>query len=410
MLLFLRPILLRSCALFFLVILAGSVSFPQEPDDDADLRKQLSLAQSLLGKTTDRAAVLYFIAQTHALLHEPHEALANLKDCILAKEGFDPSGDAIFAGLKTSPDFQHLVEQVHKDFPEATRARLAFTTVEKDLVPEGLAYDPSQDVFYLSSLHRKKIVRIAREAPNQISDFVPAERDHLLPVLGIRMDPSDATVWSASWLDNGPSELLHFDRGGNLLGRYSLGDERKHGLNDLVVLRNSLVYMTDTASNQVFRFDAKSKSFEPLQFPRELLMPNGIALTEDEKFLYIADQFGVFRYDLGSGKCVELKPGANSTLSGADGLYWHKDWLIAVQNGIGSPRIAAFQLASDGLRVTKIIVLENRSAFSTLPTTGAIRGGDFYFIVNSQLDNLNGDRVLDVTRLAPVRIAVLPLP
>jgi hypothetical protein len=405
-----RATLLRTCAWFSLAVFCGSAAFAQEASDDADLRKQLALAQSLLGKAADRGAILYFIAQTHALLHEPREALASLKECILTKEGFDPSGDAIFAAQKTSTDFQHLVEQVHKDFPEAARARLAFTTVEKDLIPEGLAYDPAQDVFYLSSLHRKKIVRIAREGPNQISDFVPPGRDHLLPVLGIRLDPNDGSVWSASWLDNGPTELLHFDRRGNLLGRYSPGDEKKHGLNDLVVLRNGLVYVTDTAGNQAFRFDPQAKSFEPLEFPRLLVMPNGIAVTDDDKFLYIADEFGVFRYDLGSGKCVELRPAANSTLSGADGLYWHKGWLIGVQNGIGSPRIAAFQLAADGLRVAKTMVLENRSAFSTLPTTGAVRGDDFYFIVNSQLDNLNGDRVLDVTRLAAVRIAVLPLP
>jgi sugar lactone lactonase YvrE len=407
----LRPGLLRAFASCFLGLAAFGPTVPaQEPADDADLRKQLALAERLLNKASDRAAVLYFIAGTHALLHEPHEAVASLKECILAKEGFDPSGDAIFAGLKTSPDFQHLTEQVHREFPEVSHAHLAFTTVEKDLVPEGLAYDPAEDAFYLSSLHRKKIVRISREAPNQISDFVPADRDHLLPVLGIRMDPTDATVWSASWLDNGPTELLHFDRNGSLLGRFSLGDERKHGFNDLVVLRNGLVYVTDTADNQVFRFDPKSRSFEALEFPRELLMPNGIALTDDEKLLYVADQFGIFRYDLRSGYCIELKPGASSTLSGADGLYWHKGSLVTVQNGIGSPRIAAFQLAADGLRVTKTTVLENRSAFSTLPTTGAIRGDDFYFIVNSQVDNLNGDRVLDVTRLAPVRIAMLPLP
>jgi len=407
----LRLGLLRAFAFCLLGLTVFGAAVPaQEPADDADLRKQLVLAQSLLNKASDRAAVLYFIAGTHALLHEPREAIATLKECILAKEGFDPSGDAIFAGLKTSLDFQHLTEQVHREFPEVSHARLAFTIVEKDLVPEGLAYDPTQDAFYLGSLHRKKIVRIPREAPNQISDFVPAERDHLLPVLGIRMDPSDATVWSASWLDNGPSELLHFDRHGSLLGRYSLGDERKHGFNDLVVLRSGVVYVTDTADNQVFRFDPNSKSFEALEFPRELLMPNGIALTDDEKLLYIADQFGIFRYDIRSGSCIELKPGASSTVSGADGLYWHKGSLVIVQNGIGSPRIAAFQLASDGLRVTKTTVLENRSPFSTLPTTGAIRGDDFYFIVNSQVDNLNGDHVLDVTRLAPVRIATVPLP
>jgi hypothetical protein len=79
-------------------------------------------------------------------------------------------------------------------------------------------------------------------------------------------------------------------------------------------------------------------------------------------------------------------------------------------NGIGSPRIAAFQISSDGLHVSKATVLEYRSMFTTLPTTGAIRGDTFYFIVNSQIDNLNGDRILDTTTLAPVRIGVLTLP
>ncbi|HEX9233108.1 MAG TPA: hypothetical protein VF863_01725 [Candidatus Acidoferrum sp.] len=45
-----------------------------------------------------------------------------------------------------------------------------------------------------------------------------------------------------------------------------------------------------------------------------------------------------------------------------------------------------------------------------MPTTGAIRGSDFYFISNSQIDNLNGDKILDPTRLEPVRIAVVHLP
>jgi len=45
-----------------------------------------------------------------------------------------------------------------------------------------------------------------------------------------------------------------------------------------------------------------------------------------------------------------------------------------------------------------------------LPTTGAIRGSDFYFIANSQIDNLNGDKILDLTLLEPVRIGVIHLP
>jgi hypothetical protein len=39
-----------------------------------------------------------------------------------------------------------------------------------------------------------------------------------------------------------------------------------------------------------------------------------------------------------------------------------------------------------------------------------VKRDDFYFIVNSQADNLNGTHILDVTTLQPVRIAVARLP
>ena len=105
-----------------------------------------------------------------------------------------------------------------------------------------------------------------------------------------------------------------------------------------------------------------------------------------------------------------MNPGPHSTLAGADGLYWYNGSLIAIQNGIGSPRIATFKLSADGTRVTRTTVLENRSSFTSLPTTGAIRGFDFYFISNSHIDNLNGGKILDVTQLEPVRIAMIHLP
>ena len=399
-----------SAVILLLLLAVTPILFSQEATDDADLRKQLALGEGLLGKTPDRAAVQYFLAGTHALLHEPHEAIGNLKDCILAKEGFDPTHDPLFVGLKYSTEFQHLTDLAHKDFPEVTRAQLAFVAPEKNLIPEGLAYDPTQDVFYLSSLHLKKILRIPRQYPDGIDDFVPADRYHLLPVLGIRVDPNDDSVWSASWLDNGPTELLHFDKSGALLGRFSLQDDAKHGFNDLVVLRDGSVYVTDTAGNRVYHFDPKSKTFQALSLNRVMFQPNGIAVSDDQQSLFIADQFGILRFDLSSGHSAEIAPGPLGTLAGADGLYWHKGSLIAVQNGIGSPRIAAFQLSSDGLHVSKATVLEYRSMFTTLPTTGAIRGDNFYFIVNSQIDNLNGDRILDTTTLAPVRIGVLTLP
>ncbi len=379
---------------------------PAEPVDAAEMRAQVALAESLLGKTPDRGAILYFLASSHALLGDTFPAIQQLKECLSLKEGFDPSGDNTFAALRTASDFQKLVEQVHKDFPAVHQSRRAFATIEKDLFPEGLAYDSGNDSFYLGSMYHRKIVKIPREGKPE--DFVPADRYNLLPVQGIRLDPSDGTIWSnSSKEDVGKSELLHFDRSGVLLGRYPPTEVGKHDFNDLVVLRSGDALLTDTLANKIYRFNPKASAFTPLRVSRELLFPNGIALTDDEQILYVADQLGVLRIDLKSGASAEVDPGPRNTLAGIDGLYWHKNSLIAVQNGIGTPRVAAFHLSTDGLRVTKTTVLEN---FLMTPTTGALRGDDFYFIVNTEIDNLNGEHILDVTRLAPVRINVVRLP
>jgi sugar lactone lactonase YvrE len=392
----------------------------QEPANETEIRTEMTAAERLLGKTPDRASVLYLLAALHAQLGEIQQAMTNLKECVSLKEGFDPSGGPEFAALKGAREYDQLVEQARKDFPAASQARLAYIT-EKDLVPEGLAYDSARNVFYLSSLNLRKIVKIPGNrvikapikggAAERSSDFVPSDRYKLLPILGIRLDPGDGSVWSNSCLDEGRSELLHFDPEGTLLGRYRTQQPGKHCFNDLVVLPSGEVFLTDTLANQLLQFQPKTQTFRETKVSRELLEPNGITLSGDSQLLYVADQLGVLRVDLKSGESVEVDAGPHSTLAGIDGLYWHKGSLIAIQNGIGTPRVAAFQLAKDGAHVSKTTILEYRSNLCVLPTTGALGEDDFYYIVNSGSDNLNTNgRVLDVTKLQPVRIAVIHLP
>jgi hypothetical protein len=381
---------------------------PAEPSDAQEIREQMAAVRRLEPTLPDRGAVLYFLAAAKQHLRETREALALLKECMALEEGFDPSGEPAFLELKSTKEFTTLVETVHRDFPVMAEAREAFRTTEKDLIPEGLAYDAERNIFYLSSLNRRKIVEIGKDG--RISDFVPAERFGLLPVLGIRVSPNDGTVWADSSTDDGRSELLHFDAAGKLLGRFKPEGSAKHGFNDLVIRKNGEVLTTDSLANAVLRFDPAEGTFTALAFHRRLFYPNGIALGEDQHTLYVADNLGVVRVDLAGGESRDVDPGPRSTLAGIDGLYSYKGALIGIQNGIGSPRVAAFHLSSDGLRVTRTTVLENRSNFCILPTTGAIRGSDFFFIANSQIDNMNNDKVMDVTRLEVVRIGVLRLP
>jgi hypothetical protein len=381
---------------------------PAEPVDAPEVRAQMKLAQELLPKFPDRGAILYFLAAAHQHLDETLPALESLKKCVELQEGFDPSGSPEFMGLRGTHDFDSLVEKVHSDFPEVAKARVVLLTEERDLVPEGLAWDEHRQVFYLGSLNLRKIVQITPESRS--SDFVPAGRDHLLPVLGIRPDPQDGSVWAASFEESGKTELLHFDPSGRLLGRFAPQDDQRHGFNDLVVRPGGDVFVTDSLGNLVYRFDPTAKSFSALSLHRRLIYPNGIAITPDGGTLFVADALGVLRVDLSTSASKDIDPGRHTTLGGIDGLYWHAGSLIAIQNGIGSPRVAAFKLSSDSLRVTRTTVLESRTPLTELPTTGAIRGSDFYFITNSQIDNMMNDKVMDVTRLAPVRIAVVPLP
>jgi hypothetical protein len=381
---------------------------PAEPSDAQETRQEIAALEKLRSALPDRAAVLYILALDKEHLRETRDALLALKECLALREGFDPSGSSSFLEFKENKEFGMLIESVHRDFPIVAQAREAFRTREKDLIPEGLAFDEQRSVFYLSSMNHRKIVQIARDG--EPTDFVREGRFSLLPVLGIRVNPSDNTIWANSFADAGKTELLHFDGVGKLLGRYQPRDSARHGFNDLVVRKSGEVVTTDSLAGEVLRFNPSNETFDALRVHRALFFPNGIALASDDRSLYVADALGVIHVDLSTGESRDVDPGSRSTLAGIDGLYWHRGSLVAVQNGIGSPRIVAFRLSADGLRVSRTTVLENRSQFTVLPTTGAIRDDDFYFIANSQIDNLNNDKVMDATRLEPIRIGVVKLP
>jgi hypothetical protein len=219
----------------------------------------------------------------------------------------------------------------------------------------------------------------------------------------------DHSLLAASCQDSGHGELYHFSENGRLMERFSPATPGKHLFNDLVLRGNSEIYLTDSLANQVYRFDCRTHAFTALSFPRPLYYPNGITQSDDHNTLYVADAFGVLRYDLKTNTALEIDPGPTNTLAGFDGLYWYRGALVGVQNGIGLPRIVEVTLARDGLHVQDLKVLEYRSPHLILPTTGAIKGSEFYFIENAQIDNFKDDKIVDPGKLEPVRIGVVEL-
>ena len=393
---------LATFACLWLAIFATSPLFAQGDTTVAEIH----LLEGLLPKATDSAAVLYLLAADYVQTGQPQKALAALGRVISANEGFNPAHDRAFKTLFDTAEFNAIVARANLSNTPVHQATVAFTLPEKDLIPEGLESDAATDTFYIGSLFRKKIVRFSESEPAR--DFAQLRGKDALPLCGLRLD-ADHSLWANGCSEKGNGKLYHFNRAGRLRQEFSPTAAGKHGLNDLVIRSAAEIYLTDSLANAVYRVDPAKRTFTPILFPRPLFYPNGIALSADHNFLFVADGLGVLRYDLRSQNAEEIHAGPHNTLAGFDGLYWYRGDLVGVQNGIGVPRLVQVRLSPNGLRVQQIKILEYRSALLSIPTTGTIVGSRFYFIANSQLDNLSNGRIIDPAKLEAVHIGVVPL-
>jgi hypothetical protein len=383
---------------------------PATSADAENVRAEIRSLQTVLTKVPDRGAALFLLARRYARLGDLTKALALLKECVALGAGFvpDPDKSPSLRPLETNAEFRELLAQERRRYSSVHKAHIAFTVPAQDLFPEGLAVDASNRLFYMGSMHRNKIVKFT--LTSGVSDFVKQDVYDLSPVGGVHVDPADHSVWAST--DAGVKqrpELLHFDTKGKLLERYASPGKVPYDLNDLVLRGTQEIFATDTEGNHIYRFDRRLHTFVDMKLWRPVFFPNGITLSRDCNFLFIADMLGVIRVDLRTNDSSDVDPGANNTLSGIDGLYWYNGELLGVQYGTGEYRIMRWKLSLDGRKVATSEVLEYHTDLISDPTTGAILGDNFYFIANTGIYNLEDDKIVDPTKLEPVHLAVVPL-
>ena len=139
--------------------------------------------------------------------------------------------------------------------------------------------------------------------------------------------------------------------------------------------------------------------------------PRGIRVSADGRTVYVADySHGILRVDLASRTASRLEDAPWSTSLGCDGIVWHRQSLIAIQNGVAPPRIMRFALDSTGTAITRAEVIDRNSAIADSPTIGALMRDTLVYVANSQWERYDdtGARVPGTTLSAPVLLA-LPL-
>lgn len=269
--------------------------------------------------------------------------------------------------------------------------------------PEGITHDPVSGRFFLGSLLQNRIVQV--DADGRVSDFVGPCQDGLLGVVGVRVDAERRTLWACSAFSaDGPAcagataqtGLFRFNlEDGTLAGKWLVEQPNENYLfNDVVVSKAGDAYATTFAGGEIHKVEASTGRMSLLiKMEGEEVWNNGIALSPDERYLFISANEEIYRMDLATEEIVEIAPPEGGQLGHADGLYYVDGSLIGVQglriDGVPTRRIARSWLNEDYSAVTRYEVLAQDEPEWVIPTTGVIVGDDFYLLATSYLDRID---------------------
>jgi sugar lactone lactonase YvrE len=272
------------------------------------------------------------------------------------------------------------------------KPKVAAIIQEKDIIPEGIAFDEKTKTIFLSSINKNKILAIS--ADGFVTDFVPSGKDNLKQVLGMKV--FNGQLWACNNTPehdtvNRHANLHVYDlASAKLLKRITV--KGKHLFNDLYMTRNGDAYVTDSDGAGIYLVKNGSDKAEPFIKGGTIPYPNGITATADEKKIIVSTGGGqgIVSIDLETKEIKSIKH-SHYFIIGADGLYRYKNKLIAVQNVTFPEGIVEMQLSDDGQSITDIKHLAVAIPEFDTPTTGVIVGNEFYFIANSQLFQLIGN-------------------
>ena len=264
---------------------------------------------------------------------------------------------------------------------------------EKDLIPEGLAFDASTQTIYVSSTYKRKIISIDKNG--RVADFITEAQDDIKSVIGMEVDNKRNCLWAVSCeaadvlpLKNPGkrqwwSSVYQFSLSdGKLMKKYALNKDSVF-LNDLTVANDGTVYVTESVQKGIYTV---KPGIDSMQLFLEIGTPyqfiNGICFTDKPGSLFIASTEGIIKIDLSNKKYSLLPETGSMRALDIDGLAFWDDYFIAHQNNA----VTRFYLSQARDSIIKADTINTGKEFNS-STTGEVSQGSYYFIVNSQIQS-----------------------
>ncbi len=108
--------------------------------------------------------IMYNLACAYSLNHQKDEAIKYLNKYIAISADENIEKDNDFSYIKNSDEFKALLKKIKELNKPINTSSTAFAIDEKDLHPESIAYDENTGIFYLGSIHKRKIISLIKMA------------------------------------------------------------------------------------------------------------------------------------------------------------------------------------------------------------------------------------------------------
>jgi len=277
-------------------------------------------------------------------------------------------------------------------------------------MPEALAHDSATDRIFVGTV-RDGLILVRGEQETEFRKFAaPDDTPGLKAVFDLLVDHQRGHLWVATGStghyrearisDYGRTALIKLDlESGDKLGEYRvLPDGQSHLLGALTLAGDGTIYATDTSAQLIYRLQPGDERPEPFVGNSVFTSLRGIALSEDESRLYVADyDLGLFFFELDENReGFALGIPETLNLGGIDGLYRSDGYLVAIQNGVTPQRVLRLELDDSGTRVANIATIAKALPEFDNPTYGTVAGDDLLFLAASHWHHVgpNG-RVID---------------
>ncbi len=273
---------------------------------------------------------------------------------------------------------------------------------EKDLIPEGIAIDPKSKKVYLNSLRHNKIVRCNLDG-SEAEDFITANQYGYLSGFGMTIK-GDTLFALGNTLPkvNNKSILLLLDvTSGDLIESHSIVNSEFIYLNDLALGSKDKLFITNSENNELYTLNNSSGELEVFFSSDEIKHPNGIAISADERFLYLASYTtGIRILEIETLKLVN----SPNDHKGIDGMKCLDNSLFAIVNSrrdTSQNGLYQFYLSDEGSKIVKKEKLLDWQNPSDIPTTFDSYENNLYFVHDSQMDNFNQEtnEIIDQSKL-----------